>query len=178
MWKKQSNRPRFNKRREDCLGWLCHCQISIFIFAILRICALSVHLSHWNCNFLPCQKICLAVQNCNALAMFGCILEQCILYTGIVLRRSAKQNGCSGNLMPFFFFEKTHDQCCTNSSCSLQKNKSSVVRRGPRTLPSSNTWIRPAVLEPQCNATDKRHASVVGCFFFHLQVREMVQAYT
>ena len=29
--------------------------------------------------------------------MCDCILEQCIFYTGIVKRSSAKQNGCSGN---------------------------------------------------------------------------------
>ena len=31
--------------------------------------------------------------------MFDCILEQCIFYTGIVKRSSAKQNGCSGTMV-------------------------------------------------------------------------------
>ena len=45
-------------------------------------------------QILHCQeKYCFAV--------FGCILEQCIHYTGIVKRSSAKQNGCSGNVLGY-----------------------------------------------------------------------------
>ena len=78
-------------------GGLCHCKISILIFALLRICEIALQFLHWNCNFYTAwkTKFC-SVKNCNALSMCDCILEQCIFYTGIVKRSSAKQNGCSG----------------------------------------------------------------------------------
>ena len=41
------------------------------------------------------EKYGLQCKSCNALATFGCILEQCFFYTGVVTRSSAKQNGCS-----------------------------------------------------------------------------------
>ena len=78
-------------------GGLCHCKISILIFALLRICEIAVQFLHWNCNFYTAWKTeFLQCKNCNALSMCDCILEQCIFYTGIVKRSSAKQNGCSG----------------------------------------------------------------------------------
>ena len=59
---------------------LCHWKISILIFAMLRICALSVHF------FTLPEKYVLQCKNCTALVMFGRILEQCIFYIGIVKR--------------------------------------------------------------------------------------------
>ena len=46
--------------------------------------------------FAPLEKYVVQCKNCIALVIFGRILEQCILYTGILKRSSAKQNGCSG----------------------------------------------------------------------------------
>ena len=46
--------------------------------------------------FTLLEKDVLQCNFCTALFIFGCILEQCIFYTGSVKRSSAKQNGCSG----------------------------------------------------------------------------------
>ena len=50
-----------------------------------------------------------SAKNCTALVIFGRILERCNIFTGIVKRSSAKQNGCSGQMLlprgsdlPFF----------------------------------------------------------------------------
>ena len=76
-----------------------------------------------------------------------------------------------------FSCKKTHDQCCTNSSCSLKKKFQCGATRFPHSavLQHADQTCR---TEPQCDATDKRHDSMVVCFFFDLQVHEMVQAYT
>ena len=37
-------------------GGLCHCKISILIFALLRICELAVQFLHWNCNFYTAKQ--------------------------------------------------------------------------------------------------------------------------
>ena len=51
-------------------------------------------------QFLLCwRKYVLQCKGCTVLVIFGRILELCILYTGIVKRSSAKQNGCSGHLL-------------------------------------------------------------------------------
>ena len=47
-------------------------------------------------QFVHCQnKYVLQCENCTALVIFGCILEQCFFYIGIVKRSSAKQKRCS-----------------------------------------------------------------------------------
>ena len=52
-------------------GGLCHCKISILIFALLRICALSVQSLHWNCIFYIAKKnVFCSVKNVNALCLF------------------------------------------------------------------------------------------------------------
>ena len=46
--------------------------------------ALSVQFLHWNCIFYTAEENCvLQCKNCNALAIFCCILEQSNSYTAL-----------------------------------------------------------------------------------------------
>ena len=61
----------------------------------------TVQLLHWNCHFFTAKKQ--YVLQCKKWQcfFFCCILKQCIHYTGIVKRSSAKQDGCSGHVFGY-----------------------------------------------------------------------------
>ena len=76
-------------RAERCL---CHCKISVLMFAMLRICALSVQCCTVELLCLQCQKSMFCnSKNYNFWAIFGCNSEQRIFCTGAAKRHSAKQ---------------------------------------------------------------------------------------
>ena len=87
-------------------GGLCHCKISILIFALLRICEKAVQFLHWNCKFYTASK----TEFCSVKIAMLCLCvtaswSSVFFYTGIVKRSSAKQNGCSGYVLQVFTFQ-------------------------------------------------------------------------
>ena len=69
---------------------LCHCKISVLIFAMLRICASSVQFFTLDLHF-SCQKSMFRSSKVAMFWLFSAASRSSVFFTGTAKRRSAKQ---------------------------------------------------------------------------------------